>query len=419
MPSNEAFTAIPRTVRVLIAGGSYGGLSSALALLDLCGGRLARFNFNADSQPPESQIPVKITVVDERDGFYHLIGSPKALACDQFASKTWIRFQDIPALQSPNVRFLRGTVNAVNCEEKSAQILDLDTKESREERYDFLIASSGLRRVFPTVPQSLLRHQFLEEAKRHKEDIQKAQDGVTIIGGGAVGVEMAAELKVLDPKQKVTLIHSRERLLSAEPLPDDFKERVASVLRETGVEVVLGRRVIETTAVETEGEKRTWQLTLSNGMQLKTGHVMNAVSKCIPTSSYLPKETLTQDGYVDIQPTLQFPERAPNAESHFAIGDIALWAGIKRCGGAMHMGHYAATNIHQIMLSQRTGVKPEFMTLQQTPPVIGLALGHTAVTYTPAEGTRHGEELMASMFGEDMGHTICWNYMKLSEPCQC
>lgn len=120
---------------------------------------------------------------------------------------------------------------------------------------------------------------------------------------GAVGVEMAAELKVLDPKQKVTLVHSRERLLSAEPLPDDFKERVASVLRETGVEVIVGRRVIETTAVDTEGAKRTWQLTLSDGTQLKTGHVMNAVSKCIPTSSYLPKDALTQDGYVDIQPT--------------------------------------------------------------------------------------------------------------------
>lgn len=102
----------------------------------------------------------------------------------------------------------------------------------------------------------------------------------------------------------------------------------------------------------------------------------------------------------------------------------------------MHMGHYAATNIHQLMLAQRSGVKPEFMTLQQTPPVIGLALGHTAVTYTPVEGTRHGEDLMASMFGEDMGHTsksilisylgdlyssllVCWNYMKLSEACQC
>lgn len=69
MPSNEAFPPGPGPVRVLIVGGSYGGLSAALTLLDLCAGRLARFNFNADSQPPESQIPVQITVVDERDGF--------------------------------------------------------------------------------------------------------------------------------------------------------------------------------------------------------------------------------------------------------------------------------------------------------------------------------------------------------------
>ncbi|THC99561.1 hypothetical protein EYZ11_000930 [Aspergillus tanneri] len=405
MPSNEGFATIIRNYRVLIVGGSYGGLSAALALIDLCAGRLARFNSNADSKPPQRQVPVQITVVDERDGFYHLIGSPKALACDKFASKTWNRFKDIPALQSPNMRFLRGSVSSVNCQEKSAQILDLETNETVEESYDFLLASSGLRRVFPTVPQSLLRHKFLEEARGHQEEIRSARNGVVIIGGGAVGVEMAAELKELDPKQKVTLVHSRDRLLSAEPLPDDFKDRVTSVLREAGVEVILGRRVIDTTAVETEGEKQAWNLTLSNGTQIKAGHVMNAVSKSVPTTSYLPQDALTQDGYVNIRSSLQFPTNIPNADHHFAMGDIASWTGIKRCGGAMHMGHYAATNVHQVMLSERFNIKPEFTTLNNFPPVIGLALGNTAVVYTPDEGTRDGEDLMTIMFGEDMGYT--------------
>ena len=71
----------------------------------------------------------------------------------------------------------------------------------------------------------------------------------------------------------------------------------------------------------------------------------------------------------------------------------------------MHMGQYAANNIHQLMLAECSGEKPIFMSLQPFPSVIGLALGRKAVTYTPSEGTRDGQELMDTMFGDDMGHT--------------
>lgn len=68
-------------------------------------------------------------------------------------------------------------------------------------------------------------------------------------------------------------------------------------------------------------------------------------------------------------------------------------------------GHYAATNAHQLMLSECIGSKPELMSLQVSPPMIGLCLGKTAVTYNNIEGTRSGEDLNAAMFGNDMGNT--------------
>lgn len=117
---------------------------------------------------------------------------------------------------------------------------------------------------------------------------------------GAVGVEMAAELKILVPQQHVTLIHSRKRLLSSEPLPDDFAERVEMILREVGVEVILEQRVVDTTAVDVDGERRAWCLTLSDGQKLTTGHVLSAISRPIPTSTYLSPDALTNDGYVKV-----------------------------------------------------------------------------------------------------------------------
>lgn len=253
----------------------------------------------------------------------HLIGSPKSLACETLASESWTRYQDIPALKSPDISFIHGSVGKVDCEAKIAHILDAESKSTRVESYDYLVAASGLRRVFPTVPQAFQREDFLRDVKKHSEDVRNAQDGVVVVGGGmyriwarysaslsdtfgslgAVGVEMAAELKELNPQQKVSLIHSRDRLLSSEPLPNDFAESVYSILREGGVEVVLGQRVGETTAVDAEDQRRAWRLTLSDGRQVTTGLVLSAISRCTPTSTYLPQKALNEDGYIKVQPS--------------------------------------------------------------------------------------------------------------------
>lgn len=111
---------------------------------------------------------------------------------------------------------------------------------------------------------------------------------------------MASEIKVIEPWQKVTLIHSRDKLLSAEPLPDDFKERSLEVLKEAGVEVIMGQRVTDTTTIKTDPGSKSWRLTLANGEQITAGHVITAISRSTPTSGYLPATALDKHGYVKI-----------------------------------------------------------------------------------------------------------------------
>lgn len=100
------------------------------------------------------------------------------------------------------------------------------------------------------------------------------------------------------------------------------------------------------------------------------------------------------------------------APAHFAVGDLAKWSGIKRCGAAMHQGYYAAHNIHQLMaLQQRAatggikegGDEPKFLELGEIPPMIGLAVGKKAVAYWPEAGVSSGEEVMSAFFGDDLG----------------
>jgi len=114
---------------------------------------------------------------------------------------------------------------------------------------------------------------------------------------------MAAELKAVEPTQKVTLIHSRDKLLSSEPLPDDFKGRGLSMLREAGVEVILNERVVEVTPVDNPDDTPLNDLTLKDGSKMVTTHVIWAISHSIPSTTYLPAASLDADNYVKIVPT--------------------------------------------------------------------------------------------------------------------
>lgn len=72
MPSNDGVPGA-RSFRVLVIGGSYAGLSTALTLVDLSRGRIPRFSYDREIAPPAHRIPVDITVVDERDGYCRIL----------------------------------------------------------------------------------------------------------------------------------------------------------------------------------------------------------------------------------------------------------------------------------------------------------------------------------------------------------
>lgn len=118
---------------------------------------------------------------------------------------------------------------------------------------------------------------------------------------GAVGIEMASELKVMQPDLKVTLIHSRAKLLSSEPLPDEFCNRALELLHDAGVETIMGSRVTGTSQTQPKGSTTpSYTLTLADGRTVKAGYVINAISKYSPTTTYLPSPVLDKEGYVKV-----------------------------------------------------------------------------------------------------------------------
>ena len=315
----------------------------------------------------------------------HLIGCPLAFASTEYAPKIWHKFEDIPALQHPNIRWTQGSVVNVDTNGLKARIRHHNTNEETTHDYDYLIAASGLRRAFPVVPQSLTRKQYLHEASNHIRDVQASREGVVVIGGGAVGIEMAGELKLVNPELKVTLIHSRDKLLSAEPLPAECSDLTIAALKKYGVELILGQRVLETVELKNNDGTIVHKVKLQNGSELVAGRVIYAISRSIATSSYLPSSVLNEEGQVKINNLYdctaipariifliwrrqRFLNGARNDERHYAIGDISAWSAIKRCGGAIAQGTSAAENIYRQILHERYGILPKFAELPKYPP---------------------------------------------------
>lgn len=215
---------------------------------------------------------------------------------------------------------------------------------------------------------------------------------------------MAAELKVSQPHVKVTLAHSRDKLLSSEPLPDSAKECAGDLTVESGVDLLLNHRLASSKPIKDESGRDAYEVEFTNGHRMTASVVIEAISRSVPSTEYFPRGALNEEGLVNVRPTMQLvdAEAVPNAESHFASGDLINWSGIKRCGAAMHEGKFAALNIHQLMLRDLKAKEPEFQELGEVPPMIGLAVGKSAMSCGP-DGLNHGPQVMQLFFGDDLG----------------
>ncbi|RPB08768.1 FAD/NAD(P)-binding domain-containing protein [Morchella conica CCBAS932] len=396
--------------RILVIGAAYGGLSTIMNILNLCDGK-PQFQ----SPIPMKQVPVPqktplITLLDERDGIFHTMGAPLAHTSKAFAPTAWQTFSSVGPLNRPNVRILNGRATGIDLAAKMATYSTGKTEECVE--YDYLVVSTGSKRSWPIVPKALDKVSYLKDAETHINSLENASS-VVVIGGGAVGIEVASELKILFPSKTITLVHSREQLLSSEPLPDEFKQKALSLLQDSGVEVVLNARVLSD---EETGDG--FKVVLSTGTELTADKVIYAISKQGPQTNFLPNEVLTVDGYVKVNATMSFSAPIPNARSHFAVGDIAFWPGIKRVGSAIIMGQFAASNIVAMIAAGEQGRSEKETVSQDMPrvePMMALAVGNRqAVGWQGGMGLFWGEELWRGQFGEDMGFAVVLGHLGLT-----
>jgi NADH dehydrogenase FAD-containing subunit len=174
--------------------------------------------------------------------------------------------------------------------------------------FDYLVVSSGSRYNVPIKGDTVVQATRAAELRNHAQKLKKTKK-VLIIGGGIVGVELAAEIASHFPDKEVTLAHSRDELMNRSPKKArDYAQRY---LEKRGVRILWNTYVM--------GKKGSAYLTKS-GEKIRAGLAFLCTG-ITPNWEFLKRhysKSLTDRHQIKVNSYLQIKGH----KNVFAAGDI-------------------------------------------------------------------------------------------------
>jgi demethylphylloquinone reductase len=218
-----------QTARIVILGGGFGGLYTALRLSQL---------------PWESQQKPEIVLVDQSDRF---LFSPLLYELLTGELQTWeIAPPFAELLQGTGVRFYQAVVSGIDIDQQRVQLQD-----GPEIPYDKLVLALGGETPLDMVSggtsyahpfRSVTDAYFLEERLRILEESDADKVRVAIVGAGYSGVELACKLADrLGERGRLRLIEVSDQILRTSP--EFNREAAKKALDARGVFIDLETKV--------------------------------------------------------------------------------------------------------------------------------------------------------------------------------
>ncbi|MEM8806779.1 MAG: NAD(P)/FAD-dependent oxidoreductase [Cyanobacteria bacterium P01_G01_bin.38] len=287
------------THRVVILGGGFGGLYTALALSKL---------------PLDKSTQLEITLVDQRDRF---LFAPMLYELVTEELQTWeIAPPYEELLVNTGVRFHQSGVKAIDI---AAQSVTLD--DDCQLSYDRLVLALGGETpmdMAPGVAEHAIAFRTLEDAYRLKEKLRQLDSAqadkvrVAIVGGGYSGTELACKLaERLGDRGRIRIVERADGILTSSP---EFNQKAAqAALSDKGIWVDYETTVIDVTADTLSLKFKDQVDTLPVDVVLWT--VGNRVNPVVTTLALKQNERQQ----LLIEPTLQVVDH-PDL---FALGDLA------------------------------------------------------------------------------------------------
>ena len=349
---------------VVVIGGGYGGIAAARALDDV-----------AD-----------VTLVEPKDAFVHNVAALRALVDPAWLPRIYLPYGRLLShgrvAADRAVKVDAGRVALASGEELSADYLVLATGSS----YPFP-AKSDVDRTVDAHEKTLGTHAALAAAAR-----------VLLVGAGAVGIELAGEIKAVWPSKRVTLMDVADEVLGG-PFRADLKAELRRQLAGLGVEVLLGSPLRAAPPTE-PGELRSFTVTTQAGRDV-TADIWFRCYGVIPVSDYLAgglAGARGADGHIAVTPTLQ----VAGQDRVFALGDVSS-ADRKVAGAASRQAEVVVANIRTLIEAGPGAAGAALREYEPNPPAIVVPIGPEG-----GSGQRAGSadllppEVVAQLKGRDM-----------------
>lgn len=214
-----------------------------------------------------------------------------------------------------DVRTVQGRITRLDPKAQEVNVTLADGRE-RIEPYDVLVISSGATNGF-------WRNDALEDMVSIGDGIHQAANEIAsastiaIVGGGATGVSVAANVKEIYPDKVVHFFFSE-----AQPLPGyhpEVRNRIEQHLTRVGVELHPEHRAVIPDGFACD-RFTTSRIEWSTGQPpFSADLVLWSVGQVRPNNAFIPRDMLDERGFVRTDAFL----RVPGYNNVFAVGDIA------------------------------------------------------------------------------------------------
>ncbi|KAJ6511399.1 FAD/NAD(P)-binding domain-containing protein, partial [Mycena vitilis] len=231
---------------------------------------------------------------------------------DDLATTALVPYDKI--FQGGRGTFVQDSVESIH-QEMGATTGFLTLGSGEELAYDILILAPGLSWLDPLAfPKKA--EEVTAYIARTREKFALAQSYL-LVGGGAVGCELAGELKDIWPEKDVAIVHAK-RLLFNDTYPDKFRAAMASGLAARGIKLHLND-VVE------DDDTGSGVVVTRAGLKLSADLIFRTTGASHPNTAFIKSlgaDALTPAGFIKVKPTLQLLKYP----IIFAAGDAIEWA---------------------------------------------------------------------------------------------
>jgi len=306
-----------------------------------------------------------VTLIEKREKFLINIATLRATVDPSVADKIFVPYDKL---------LKRGKILHAEVETISEHAVQL--KNGDEVDFDYLVLAMGSR--YPE-PSKVPYNDSTESRKYFAELNEKLKSAkkVLIIGGGPVGVELAGEIATDFPDKKVTIVHSGQKIVTG-PYSDKLRTKLQQKLKEHGITVVLGERVI----IKDEEGKKTFTTSKGDVLEADLHFLCTGLE---PNNEPLTKNfeaQLDNNGHVKVNKHLQ----VEGFSNIFAVGDLTNVAEEKT---VLNGGNHVGIVVSNLTLLAKG--KTELKEYKPKGPMILLTLGRSdGVAQFPGETVMGG-----------------------------